>query len=495
MSTDARPASLMSPAERRDILRDSFAVLSSSQLATICGVLQNLIVLRLVPPVFTGIWTTIRTLLDYGNYTSLGINRAAGQEIAVAAGRGDAAATRRLTNVTMTAELIAAVFFAAALAASAGWKSLRADWPWAFPLAVAAALAVASRYFAFSLTVLRSNKQFPTLARVRVFGAVSELLLFTAGAFYFGFYGLVGAALVAQLANAWFVRRDGGLRFAPQFDRGTLRTLVVAGGPMAAEALALAALRSVDRWVILHCLANGAQQLGWYKIAMVMGAWAFDQSNVVANVIYPRLGETLGRTSDPSAVLRLGLRAAEVLALAMIVCSAALLAAGTPVAFWLLPQYRNGLVAAGGMVAAAALLGTAMPLRYALMTIGRTRAMLVATAVSAAVSLAGGIAVLRADAIIAAPALARVAWTSAAAAAVCLILILTLCCVGRRELAPAAIRVLAICIYGVAGIAVLGLLRDDSLRCLIVAAVLCVAPAAYLWRQADWRDLLTSRAS
>src|SRR5262245_65987597 len=101
MSTDVQHTSLLSRAERRGMLRDALAVVSSSHLATACGVLQNLIVLSIVPPRLTGIWTAIRSLLDYGNYSSLGINRAAGIDVAVSIGRHDESASQLTATVTM----------------------------------------------------------------------------------------------------------------------------------------------------------------------------------------------------------------------------------------------------------------------------------------------------------------------------------------------------------------------------------------------------------
>lgn len=493
MSTDAQRTPLFSGTERRGILRDAIALISGSHVATACGVLQNLVVLAVIPPKLMGIWTTIRTILDYGNHSSLGVSRAAGIDIAVAAGQNDGARIRRLSDVTMTLELITAAIVAAGLIGGSVFHAIRGDIGWAAAFGIGAAIAVISRYYAFNLTVLRSVKKFPTLARARIFGAVCELVLFTAGAFFCGFYGMLGAALIAQLANAWFVRSDGGLQFGVNFDLPTTLTLLGTGWTLAAEALALTALRSVDRFVIIQCLANGDEQLGWYKIAIVMGAWAFDQSNLIANVIFPRLGETLGRTSDPAAVLRLGLRVAEVIALAMVLCSAALLVVGVPIVDRLLPAYRPGLIAAGGMVAAAAFLGISMPLRYALLTIGRTRSMLAVTALAAAVSLGAGIAILSGSADRLGAELGRISWNSAAAATVLLVATLLLCCVGRRELWGSAARVVGAGLYLAVGVMILQSLRGHTPTAVLLAAVWCLGPAWLLVSRVTWRDLLGKR--
>jgi O-antigen/teichoic acid export membrane protein len=495
MSTDARHVSLLSGPERRAILRDSVAVLSSSHFATACGVLLNLVVRSAIGPALAGVWTTMRTLLEYGSYSSLGINRAAGLQIAVAAGCGDQPRMQRLADVAMTVELLTAGVVAVSLAAAGAFHALRDATTWSVAFATAAGIAVVSRYHAFNLTVLRSRKQFPVLARARVFGAVSDLVLLAGAAYCFGFYGLLVAALLAHSCNAWYVRHAGRLRFAPAQDGPLTGQLLAAGWPIAAEALALAALRSVDRLVILGSLPDGQTQLGWYSIAIMLGAWAFDQSNLIANVIYPRLAETLGRTNDPQAVLRLGLRAAEVVALVMVIVSALLLVAGIRVVEWLLPAFRPGLVAAVGLVTAAAVLGACMPLRYALITIGRTRPMLVATGLCAALSLGAGFALVAQSTRADGSDLAWLAWNSAAAAGLCLVFMLGLCCVHAHELRTAAIRVLAAAAYVVVGAALVARLRGNTPLELFAAVAWSAGPAWLLVQRVDWNDLLRRRSS
>jgi O-antigen/teichoic acid export membrane protein len=437
-----------------------------------------------------GIWTTVRTLLEYGNYSSLGVGRAAGVELAIAAGREDRSGLRRFANVAMTVELAAAGVVALLMFTAGSALALDRGSTWLAAFLSGAGLALLSRYYAFSLTALRSLKSFGTLARSRVFGGFVELTLFCAGTYWFGFAGLLGAAVLAQLAGVWYVRWDGGLRFQPEYDRGMAWSLMAQGCPMAVEALALSALRSVDRFVIVRCLENGEEQLGWYKIAIVMGAWAFDQSNLVANVVFPRLGEALGRTNDVSNVMRLGLRTAEVIALVMAFCVAALLVAGVPLASWLLPAYRPGLSAAGGLVVAAAMLGVSMPLRHALLTVKRVRSMLAVTVMCAVIALAGASWILHGSKDIEGGRLALVSWASAGSAGLLLGITLGLASVRHRELWGQACRVAMIAAYVAAGGAMIPHLLSDLRVAALVAMVWSGIPVWLLLRQIDWRSLL-----
>ena len=489
MSTDARPTALISGTERRAIVRDCLAMVSGSNLGTLCGAVASLVMRRAVDPPLMGIWATIRVLVEYGGYSSLGLNRSAARDIAIVAGGPDRTAGAHIANVAMTWELVAGAAVAVALIVAGVWHAARGSWSWAVALWLAAGIALVGRYHAFSLAVLRSQKKFPVLAKARVAGALADLAFLAGGAYCFGFYGLVFGALACQLWNAGFVQMTGQLRFAAQLDRALAWRMVRTGWPIAAEALALAALRSIDRLVIVHYLPNGEERLGLYSVAMLLAAWGFDQSNLIANVIYPRLAETMGRTSNPAAVLGMALRAAERMALVLVPCCLLLLAVGIPALGWLLPKYRAGLVAASGLVAGSALLGASMPLRYGLITVGRTFSMLAVTGLSAGVCLAGGIWQVRAGG-----DLSHIAWNSAAADALCFVSLLALCGGGRRATWPSMARAVAGGAILLAGAVLVRRPLETSPLAWLVVAFASILPLCTLAREIDWRAALPSGA-
>jgi hypothetical protein len=181
-----------------------------------------------------------------------------------------------------------------------------------------------------------------------------------------------------------------------------------------------------------------------------------------------------------------------IVALGMVLCAAALLAAGVPLVEGLLPAYRPGLVAAGGLVAAAAFQGISMPLRYAMLTTKRIWPMLAVTGVAATLALAGGIGVLYGSQDRLGADLIRISWTSGGAAAFLLMATLALCSGRRRELWGTAARVVLITVYLAAGLWLLQTLRGHGWWPAALAAVWCVVPAWRLGMLVDWRNLLRS---
>ena len=159
-------------------------------------------------------------------------------------------------------------------------------------------------------------------------------------------------------------------------------------------------------------------------------------------------------------------------------CSALLLGPGTLLIEWLLPSYRPGLAAVSGLVVAAAALGVAMPLRYALVTIGRTPSMLMATVLAAFASLAGACWFATRGG-----TLVHIAGASAAAAVFCLLLMLALCCAAGGA-ARGAARVGAAAVYACGGALALGPAHDAPLGVwCAVAAAWCAGPLVMLARR------------
>jgi O-antigen/teichoic acid export membrane protein len=415
------------------VLRDCVAVLSSSHVASVCGIATSVAMRAALGPALMGIWAALRSILEYASYSGLGSNRAANVGIAVAVGRGDRDGDARLANAGMTMEMLAAAPVAVALLASSIYCGLAGRSAWAFGCAGAAILALVSRYQAFCLTVLRARLQFVVTAQARVLGAVTEIGLMAGGAWLCGIAGLVLGASISQVINIWFLCRRGPLHWRWLWDRELAGELVGTGWPIAASALALAATRSVDRLMIVALLPNGEYQLGLYSAALLLSAWAYDQANLISNVIFPRLGTALGQTGDPAAVFQLALRTAERLAWLMALCAMAVLLVGMPLTARLLPAFRDGLPAAYGAVAAASVLGVSIPLRHAVVTVGRGFQLLAINAAAAATATLGCWIAVRTGG-----ALSSVAWASTAAASLCLMLLL----VAVTRGVPASLRLL-----------------------------------------------------
>lgn len=473
-----------SQSRSRSILHDCLAVLSSSHLASLCGVVTSVAIRSVLGPAVMGVWSAIRTILEYASYSGFGASRAANVGIAVAHGRRDDASGARLADAGMTIELIGVLPVVVGLLAAAAYCARTRGVDWTIGLSGAALLAVLGRYHSFCLTVLRARMQFSITAKARVLGAGTEIGLMAGGAALAGIGGLVAGAAISQALNLVYVCRRAPLRLGWLWDRSLAGELVRDGWPMAASALALSGIRSVDRLCLVALRPNGELELGLYSAALLISAWAYDQANLIANVVFPRLGAALGQTGDASRVVRLGLQASERLAWVMVISSAGLLLAGIPVAAWLLPEYRVGLSAAYGSVAAASLLGVSMPLRHTLVTLGRTHALLCANGLALSVAVVSSVTVVAGGG-----SLGHLAWASAASAGICLVQLIALVAgpIAARDRTrfAGATRVLLASAYLLASIVAMSLDGHSLVSRWLTALAACVPvlfwASAVLW--------------
>ena len=390
--SNGRPAQA---AARRSFLRDCWTVLTSSHVATALGVATSYVVRHTLTPRLVGIWSAVRLVLDYAGFADLGATRAAAVEIAVATGSGDRERAERVARTTMTIEVTAAAAVSIFLVGAAIVSYLRDRPDWAAAFGATSVLLFVRRALTLALTTLRSSLDFTMPAWSRIVGAILELVLLAGGAWLYGLPGLLAGAIAAEAANLTFVVRMRRLRLSPCWDARTVAMLVRQGAPLAAGALALMAVRSVERAIVIVCAYDGEVLLGLYTTALLIASRVFDQANLISNVLFPRMGIRLAETQDKAQVLELGLYGATLLTMVLVPIAVGAAVVGVPLTAWLLPRYRVGLEAVWGTLAAATVVGGTLPLRHALVTLGRSWRMCAAYAIAATAGASLTLAVLR----------------------------------------------------------------------------------------------------
>jgi phosphatidylserine synthase len=131
-----------------------------------------------------------------------------------------------------------------------------------------------------------------------------------------------------------------------------------------------------------------------------------------------------------------------------------------------------------------------MPLRYALLTIGRTRSVLGLTGMAALLALAGGFFLLRGADDTEGKNLILVSWSGATAALVLLVSTIGLCMSCATGTKSVACKILATTIYLIMGSLLVQWTRPYP-GLLFLVAVACLAmPALRLARIVDWRSVI-----
>ncbi len=471
-SSSARPA-------RRSFLRDCWTVLTSSHVATALGVVTSYVVRHTLTPGLVGIWSAVRLVLDYAGFADLGAARAAAVEIAVATGGGDRTRAERTVHTTMAIEVAAASVVSVLLLVAAAVSQLRGRPDWALAFVATAVLLFVRRALTLALTTLRSSLDFTVPAWSRIVGAVLELFLLAGGAVAFGLVGLLAGAIAAEIANLTFVLRARRLSLWPRWHRQTAARLVRQGAPLAAGALALMAVRSAERAMVILCAADGEVLLGLYTTSLLIASRVFDQANLVSNVLFPRMGIRLAETNDTDQVLELGLRGATLLTMLLVPIAAGAAVVGVPLTAWLLPRYRVGLEAVWGALAAATIVGGTLPLRHALVTLGHSWRMCAAYAFAAIAGASGTFAALR----LLPGSLPAIGWAAALSSLAAGLLLGVATTWSRRRLLPSFAALVLAILYAAAVLAALSWLAGFSWWHVVTGATIASMPpgVTLLW--------------
>jgi O-antigen/teichoic acid export membrane protein len=390
-TVDARSAPL--DGWRRALL-DSLRVSASTIAGQILGAATSLLLRGLLDPARMGVWQGLKLLLSYGNYTNLGITKAAAQEISVATGSGKLAEARPGLNLAFSFSTLSSALFALSLLVVAGWTAARGDLSspltraWIVGLVAVAALAMLQRYVTFHVTILRARQEFALTSWLTLLEAVLTLAVSAAAVWLWGVYGLYVATLIVLLGSWAFLQgRSERLRFA--WDWVEIRRMIGVGCPLLAAGVASSLFRSLDKIMILAYMEQGEHHLGCYSLALMLTAQLYGLANMASAVMAPRYAAIFGRTGDVRDAARLAARASELQAAALVLPAALAMIAAPPVLAWLLPAYREGLTPLFWLVPGTLAVSLALPASQYLVAVNRGRSVLAALLAAIGVAAVG----------------------------------------------------------------------------------------------------------
>jgi len=356
------------------LVADSMVVSGSTLFCQAIGVVTSLLFRALVSPLQMGVWQGLKLFLTYGNYLNLGVSKGAARELAVARGRGDETQAEAGLHSAFTANTLASLALGAALMIAAVWQyQFRGGWsnPWSAGLAAMAVLVILQRYETFLVTIQRARQQFSLTSRLSVIEAVLTLAIGGLATWRWGLPGLyisAGCVLVVAIA---YLQLNAPTPLELRWDRDELRRLTAIGLPMLLTGVLTSLFRSLDKLMILACMAEGTYQLGCYSVALLVGTQLYGIANQLAMVGAPRYAELWGSTNDRRAVAQLVARNSQFIAWAMAGAGLLAVVVATPALAWMLPKYAEGLPALAWLAPGVAAAGLAVPLTNYLATIDR----------------------------------------------------------------------------------------------------------------------------
>ena len=357
---------------------------AGSAALAVASLVRTVVIARVMGPAAFGLWRIAAVSLRLGVESHAGALTTLAAEAPVhrGAGRDDAARDLELRASAVTTSLALAAGAAAALvlAASGGRAALVAA-------AVLGATAVLQQRFFADAAVLKARNEFGRVALAQCAFAALHLAGLVALVPSYWLTGALVSWAAALVVAVVVMRVRAGVSMPParpSFDGGG----VVRRGTAAWLVTVTATLLLQADQVVVGALL-GTTALGLYGVLAIGSAALLFAPEAFGAALWPVLGLTYGRAGgNPAALAQLAERSVRALALASAAVLALSLAGTDVVVAWQLPGYADALAALRPSLAGVYLLALAVPLRFLLVTAGRSGAALRAQVVALVAAVA-----------------------------------------------------------------------------------------------------------
>ncbi len=313
-------------------------------ISLIFRLVGGLLSARAVDPSVLGLFNGVGLVLGYAPFLQLGILNGLSRELPLHFGKGEELTAQQLASAAQAWALTVGGLAAVVLLGVSVWQAFHASWQLAAGWGTYALSVFFLFYGSYYLQLLfRTRGHF---AKLSVTNTVSNALTLIGVMFVqmFGFYGLCLRSIVGSVANVGMLWHWRPVRVSPIWNSQHLWRLLKIGAPIFGVGQLYGWWVVLDSTLVLKHM--GTQGLGLYQLAIIVGTTVNFLPDAVAEIIYPRMAETYGRTGKFRDLLRLARRPIMYLGLGIV----PLVFLGwhliPPVARIVLPKYVDAIPAA-----------------------------------------------------------------------------------------------------------------------------------------------------
>jgi len=368
---------------RRKLLVDWGGYAGSQYAARLSTMIRGFIVARLLGPTEYGKWVALLLIYQLGSYVHLGILSGMAREIPFHLGKDEEETADEYRDCGFTAVAgLTALFCVVLLAVDLfAWSGYTALTRFALP---AAGIAVFLQNMTFTYhNIFRARDRIGPISKSWTIQGISNLALSIPLVIYWGVYGLFAALLASNLMTVLFLRSqaDWRFRFLPRRDR--MARLLVRGLPVMAYLFVGVLLAQVDKIVIVRLLSR--ESLGIYGIASTVSGMLRYITTSASFILFPRYLSKFGKTGEISSLSRNVREPTFAFSIFIPVFLALVyIWIHVPVAH-VLPRYLPGVDAMRILVCGTVFFSLASLASYFLITVNRTKPLLVGGAAIVAV--------------------------------------------------------------------------------------------------------------
>lgn len=290
---------------------------STMMIATMIGMIQGILVLKLVPPSIYGIWASLTLILEYGIYFHLGLINGMERAIPFFRGKGEDKKAHLVAgaskfNILILAGGGAVILALLVLLPGRFWRpEIRLG---IFFVGLSALVFLGTQYY---MALLKVNQRFKQVGYIQLIIQISMAICLIL-IWKLGFFGLCIRAVLTAIIGLGFASILASSPHKARFNAPMTAYLFRTGLPIMSVGAVMIVLFSFDRLIILSFL--GTTLVGYYGICMALLRMMNLFPMVVGQVFAPVMAHTYGATMSPRSLVKHAVRASA-LATAMSVAA------------------------------------------------------------------------------------------------------------------------------------------------------------------------------
>lgn len=375
-------------------LKDWGGYATSQYVARFAAIIRGFIVARLLGPEAYGGWTALLQIYDQGGFAHLGILNGMEREVPYLLGKGEKEKAKAIRNAGYTAIIgtTALIFLILCLISYLGRGSYETLTRFALPM-IGAALVLQIQTFLYN-QVFMADQNFTPISQSWTIQSLLNFALSIALVYRMGIYGLVVALIVSNATAVLFLRSRATFRFRVQWNGALVWHLFKRGVPIFAYLWLGFLLRQVDKLVIIAMLPR--KELGYYGIAGTVAGMLVYITSSASFVLFPQLLRKFGKTGEIGALARTLKEPTFAFSIFVPVLLALVyLWIHIPVVHFL-PKFAPGIDAMRILVLGTLFLSISSLPSYFLITVNRTKVLLIGGALIVALEAALNVAFVNA---------------------------------------------------------------------------------------------------
>lgn len=266
------------------------------------GVVTNILIRNALGPLYMGVWSALKVVLDYTQYSGLGITSAVYCEIPYLAGAGRLSEVDAIKNVSFTFNTIVSLVVGVVLYAGSFFVASRYEPYVVIGIRVVALIAILTFFYNLVVSVLRAQKKFIAISKVLAFNAILTLVFVYFLVSRYSLYGMYITIPAVLLVSSLFVVLSERMAFHIQFNTRVLARLMKVGLPLFFGGIIYTVYMTVDKVMIIKIL--GPEALGFYSLAILMTSVIESFPRLFNIVLFPRVQEKYGKDGSFANVIK-----------------------------------------------------------------------------------------------------------------------------------------------------------------------------------------------